>query len=327
MNRLQSKWCIVRYSRERQEEWNEGVVRSRNATFLFQREYMDYHADRFSDHSLMCYHSGKLQALLPAHDTEEKWYCSHNGLTYGGFLITGKMTAVLMLELFEEVIRYLKNEVHAVKWIYRPIPHIYAVYPSEEDLYALFRHHARLTERKIATVLPQAEAWAFSELRRRKVKQAVRHGLELHTDTCFEEFWEVLVRNLQERHETCPVHTLKEIQRLAHSFPEQIILHRVTDKAQDTLAGCVMYITSQVAHVQYIASTAEGRAKGAVDFLFDQLIHDVYAGKKYFDLGTSVEDGGQTLNEGLIFQKEGFGGRAVMYDTYEVDIENDGQLS
>ena len=38
----------------------------KNATFLFRRDYMDYHRDRFADHSLMIFRGEKLAALLPA---------------------------------------------------------------------------------------------------------------------------------------------------------------------------------------------------------------------------------------------------------------------
>ena len=33
--------------------WNDFIRRSRNGVFLFQREYMDYHADRFEDASVI----------------------------------------------------------------------------------------------------------------------------------------------------------------------------------------------------------------------------------------------------------------------------------
>ena len=39
-----------------------------------------------------------------------------------------------------------------------------------------------------------------------------------------------------------------------------------------------------------------------------------------FDFGVSTEQRGSYLNEGLIFQKEGFGGRAICYDTYAIDL-------
>ena len=40
----------------------------------------------------------------------------------------------------------------------------------------------------------------------------------------------------------------------------------------------------------------------------------------YFDFGTSNEEGGKVLNTSLIYQKEGFGGRGVVYDTYEWEL-------
>ena len=41
---------IIRYTADRELEWNDFVGQSKNATFLFYRGYMDYHADRFADY-------------------------------------------------------------------------------------------------------------------------------------------------------------------------------------------------------------------------------------------------------------------------------------
>ena len=41
------KWSITRYSAENKERWDRFVRLSKNGTFLLQRDYMDYHADRF----------------------------------------------------------------------------------------------------------------------------------------------------------------------------------------------------------------------------------------------------------------------------------------
>jgi hypothetical protein len=74
---------ILRYSPEHASDWDAFVDNSRNGTFLFRRGYMDYHADRFADHSLMAVSSGKLMAVLPANEAEGTLW-SHQGLTYGG---------------------------------------------------------------------------------------------------------------------------------------------------------------------------------------------------------------------------------------------------
>lgn len=320
-----SKWKLERYETSRQLEWDAFVSSSRNGTFIFLRNYMDYHSDRFADHSLFCYRDGKLLAVMPAHyveNDEGSVFMTHGGLTYGGFVIAERMTTVAMLELFDALTGYLADYLPQVsKLVYRTIPGFYARRPSDEDLYALFRKGAVLTERKVTSVLRPGKDVVFSNLRRRMIKKAGMHHLSIVNDCRFDLFWPVLQENLQERHHCQAVHTLDEIVRLHACFPENIKLYRVLSPDGDTCAGCVVYLSERVAHVQYIGSNESGRSVGALDFLFDYLIHDQYSKKDYFDFGVSVESGGKILNEGLIFQKEGFGGSAMMYDTYELNLK------
>ena len=77
-------------------EWNEFIDKSRNGTFLFNRNYMDYHADRFQDFSLMAYKKNKLYAVLPANRVGDVLY-SHQGLSYGGFITSSKLALSLSL--------------------------------------------------------------------------------------------------------------------------------------------------------------------------------------------------------------------------------------
>ena len=86
MKQQQSAYRIERYTPGKEAEWNSFVDSSRNGTFLHKRGYMDYHAHRFADHSLMFYHGKELIAIMPAH-VKESTFCSHNGLTYGGMLL------------------------------------------------------------------------------------------------------------------------------------------------------------------------------------------------------------------------------------------------
>lgn len=317
MNEMRSKWRLERYTASCKTIWDEFVRDSRNGTFLFMRDYMDYHADRFHDCSLLAYYDNKLRALLPAH-IQGDTFCSHKGLTYGGVIADHAMKSKMMLELFDEVIRFL-HDMQIKKFIYSPVPYIYKKYVGEEDLYALYRIGAQLVARKISTVVcSRTEKIGFSESKCRNVRRAIKEELILCRDDNFKAFWNVLEQNLEEKHHASPVHSLDEIERLHTAFPENIVLYRICNAEGNTLAGCVMYLTDMVAHVQYISSTEEGRTKRAVDFLFHCLINDIYKDKMYFDLGTSVECGGQVLNEGLIYQKEGFGGRAIVYDTYEL---------
>src|SRR5207342_1368532 len=73
----------VPYAPERKAEWDAFVRRAKNGLFLFFRDYMDYHADRFEDSSLMFYEGDRLFALLPA-SLQGGVLSSHGGLTFGG---------------------------------------------------------------------------------------------------------------------------------------------------------------------------------------------------------------------------------------------------
>jgi hypothetical protein len=99
---------IRRYASEHADEWNSFVEKSKNGTFLFLRNYMDYHSDRFHDNSLMIYRKGKLYTLLPANRVDDI-LCSHQGLTYGGFIMSSEITAKDMVRIFELLNEYLKS--------------------------------------------------------------------------------------------------------------------------------------------------------------------------------------------------------------------------
>lgn len=125
---------IRRYTPEHVDEWNQFVAESKNGVFLFDRRYMDYHSDRFCDHSLMFYLDGRLLAVLPAHQSGDT-LCSHNGLTYGGLVMSPRLTVVQTMHLFREMNDYLHSQ--GIRHVsYKAIPWIYHRLSAEEDLYA-----------------------------------------------------------------------------------------------------------------------------------------------------------------------------------------------
>lgn len=44
---------MTRYTPALKAEWDAAVEASRNGTFLFRRDYLEYHADRFPDCSYL----------------------------------------------------------------------------------------------------------------------------------------------------------------------------------------------------------------------------------------------------------------------------------
>lgn len=295
--------------------WDAFVDVSKNGTFMLKRGYMDYHSERFEDYSLMFYKDGELVALLPStlHGAELR---SHGGLTYGGIIVGRKMTVQVMLSVFDALKEYVRKS-NIVRLIYKRVPTIYYTYPSDEDLYALFRNGAKLVRRDVASTIYLPDRISFSERRRRGVKKSIKNGVVVQESNNYEEYISILSEILSKYHSATPVHTTDEIKLLANRFPENIKLY-VADKNNEMLAGVLVYITPNVVHTQYIANSDMGRQCGALDVVMDYLINYCYSEKEYFDFGISTENEGLFLNEGLISQKQEFGGRAIAYDFYEL---------
>lgn len=309
---------IRRYRREDKELWNSFVSKARNATFLFDRNYMDYHADRFDDNSFMFYHKGKLKAVLPANVAGDTLY-SHQGLTYGGLLLDKKATVEDVLECFDSLNSWLR-ENGISKVVYKALPWIYQQYPSEEDLYALtWKCKAQLISRDISSSIVIDNKLKFAESRKSGIRKALSLNIEVGESNDVDGFWHILEDNLGNRYNAKPVHTSSEMKLLMSRFPNNIRLY-VAKMNGEIVGGTLIYVTPQVVHTQYISASVEGKKHGALDLLFDYIINKVYANCRYFDFGKSTEQGGAYLNESLIFQKEGFGGRGVCYDWYQWEL-------
>lgn len=308
---------IVRYNSDLKKDWDYLLTKTRVDTFLFYRNFMDYHANRFSDCSFLIYRNGKLEALLPGNISNNIFH-SHQGLTYGGIVLTPKMTTIDVLETFEKINSALKsNGINEA--IYKPLPIIYQLYPSQEDIYALYKLNAIKIGCNISSTIFKFNKLPFNESRKSGIRKAIREGVIVKQSDNFASFWEILETNLLKMHGTKPVHSINEISYLINKFPNSIKLFICIFKDQ-IIAGSVLFVMKNIVHVQYISADETGKTFGALDLLFDNLINTVYADKQYFDFGQSTEQMGEFLNENLIFQKEGFGGRGVVYDIYKYKI-------
>ncbi len=310
---------IRRYTPVDQAVWDKYVSQARNATFLFYRGYMDYHSDRFHDHSLLFYKGNHLHSILPAHEREYT-FCSHLGLTFGGLIMDKNVTAADVVQLFRELNAYLREQGFQ-KVIYKPVPWVYHQLPSEEDLYAIYwQCHARITQRDMGTTIFMQEHLRWRKDRLRRLKKAQEAGIIVKKTDDFASFWKVLDDNLQKRHQVHPVHTLAEIELLHSRFPDNIVQYNSYYKGE-VVAGLTFYLNKGVMiHGQYCSSNDIGKELGAVDAIYNKVMYEDYPDYKYLDFGRSTEGNGDFLNEGLIAQKEGFGGRGVVYDTYEWEL-------
>jgi GNAT acetyltransferase-like protein len=309
---------LKRYMAADQPAWDDFVRDSKNGWFLFERSYMDYHADRFNDHSLLVYdEKARLIALLPANQRDDT-LISHAGLTYGGLITGGSMKTTLMLEVFDYLRLYCVNQGIG-ELIYKTIPHLYCRLPADEDRYALYVNGGELIDRQVITAIDQRARVPFAHGRLYGIKKASKAGVQINTSDDLARYWAILGEVLQTRHQADPVHTLSEIRLLRERFPDNIRLYAATIDS-DIVAGVLMYVSEPVARTQYIAANEQAKRLGALDLLLDHLINKEYAQKRYFDFGTSHNPSDAQLNFGLIKQKESFGGRAVVCDIYRLRI-------
>jgi hypothetical protein len=310
---------IVRYTSDKVREWNQFVVQSKNGTFLFDRSYMDYHSDRFHDHSLMCYIDGRLMAVLPANASGDVLY-SHQGLTYGGLVMSSQLTITGTMTLLREMNELLRGEGFR-RVVYKAIPWIYHRLSAEEDLYALYHEcKARIVARDYSTNIFLGANLRWERVRRRGIVRAERAGLHVETSDNYADFWQVLTDNLGTKYGVRPVHSLAEIELLHGRFPDNIVLYQAV-RDGEVLGGVVLYVSPQVVHAQYSSATPEGKSLGAIDLIYDRIMHHDYKDYPYFDFGRSTENAdGSGLNETLVFQKEGFGARGLCYDIYQWEL-------
>lgn len=308
---------VTKYEREYKTLWDEFIRKSKNGTFLLNRDYMEYHSDRFIDHSLLFFQGEKLVSVMPA-NVEGETLFSHGGLTYGGVISDDKMRTPLMIEIFEALKEYLLN-IQINRIIYKVVPHIYHTIPAEEDLYALFRNNAKLIRRDVSSTIKLKKKIAYSKGRKWCVQKGRKNNLVIRRNNDFHSFMNLVKRNLREKYGILPTHSASEIQILAERFPDNLKLYAI-EVGDHIIAGVLIYESKNVAHAQYIASSDEGKNAGAPDLLIDYLVNAYSERMEYFDFGISTERGGKHLNEGLIQNKESFGARAVVYDTYEIDL-------
>lgn len=285
---------------------------------MFHRDFMEYHADRFEDFSLIIMNeNNKVMTLLPGNISNNIFY-SHQGLTFGGFLMDKNIHAAQVIEIFDEVKKFLKNN-NIEKIIYKPVPVIYHQYPAQEDLYALFRNDAQLSRRDISSSIIMENAYNYSKSKQWSINKAKKEGVICKQIEQPSQVWGVIRTVLEENHQTRPVHNEVEIDYLKAKFPNNIKAYAAFYQ-NEIVSACVTFENINVVHTQYLACNRLGREMRALDMLIDYVIAVSSEYASVFDFGISNEDNGRYLNNGLIRQKESFGARAIVYDLYSVDL-------
>ncbi len=309
--------CEV-YTQNVKGDWDRFIESCKSPLFFFKRDFMEYHADRFIDNSLMFYVEGTLVAVLPASKHDDT-LMSHGGLTYGGLLLSPKVRIETVIAIVEQLLVTAQQNGFK-KIVYKSIPYIFHHQPNQEDSYALFnRANAKLIRRDLSSVIQLDRRLPLSKGRKWLIARAKKSNLTISTSTNWDTFYDLLCSVL-DKHDARPVHTAAEMHLLHSRFPQNIEL-KVVEHEAEIIAAALLFKFKNVVHTQYLSVSSIGKDLGALDYLLESIIQESASqGFEYFNFGISTEQNGRYLNEGLVAQKESFGARAVALDFYEVNI-------
>ncbi|EHK9184209.1 TPA: GNAT family N-acetyltransferase [Vibrio vulnificus] len=306
-----------RYNPEDLATWNSFIQDSKMSAFFFLRSFMDYHKDRFDDHSVMFFDEGQLIAVLPANQNQNQ-LVSHGGLTFGGLVLSRKLRSSKVAEILTSLKEYLLG-CNITSVIYKASPHFMHDLPAEEDVYFLFNDGAQLVRRDLTSIIYNGRKLKLSKGRKALISKARGNGVVITESDDITGFYELLSGAL-EKHGVKPVHSVEELEMLKERHSKNIKLY-IAEENGKALAGALMFNFDSVEHTQYLATSDEGKTVGALDLLIGTLIERFHEGEsRVFSFGISTENAGKYLNEGLLSQKEGFGARSAVIDFYEWNL-------
>lgn len=304
--------------------WEDLVGRSGTGTFMHTRRFISYHGDRFQDRSLLLEdRHGKIVGVFPAAQdlADPELVVSHPGLTYGGLVHDVTVRGEAMIAALTEIAGHYRGLGYR-RLRYKSVPAIYRSASCADDEYALFRLGAHRYRRDLSAAIDLDNRGQVSQSRPRRRRKAEAAGVTARESWDeIADYWQVLAENLADRHGAAPVHSLAEITLLHDRFPGNILL--VSGWIGNELAGGILaFLAGPVLKMQYSATTALGRDAYVMDPVVECVIDLARTrGCRYFDFGACTYDDGQTLNEGLYQFKASFGASGVIYDYYELDLE------
>jgi hypothetical protein len=313
------KYAVKQYQDKDYALWNAFISTAKNATFLFHRDFMEYHADRFLDYSLLVFENDTLIALLPANRVADTVY-SHQGLTYGGLVYMSKLNGENVAAILDTVLSFFNKEEIQL-FFYKPIPAFYVSNGNASVDFFLNKKGAFLDKKEMNLAVNLAMPLTISKSKIKHFRRIEEFDLELVEEQQLQSFWNVVLSpRLLYKHNAKPLHTLQEITALKEKFPDNIRQFSAYHGG-NIIAGITIFETKTVVKSQYGATTKKGEELRALDFLFINLIQKYKSeGKLFFDMGIVNEDNEKGYHAGLLKQKEELGCSVYSQDFYKMKL-------
>lgn len=314
---------LIRYTEEYNKVWEEWVESSNCGVFLHTRKFLNYHKNRFEDHSLIFKNKNSVIAIMPmARESLSSCMVSHPGITYGGLIYKTRIKLDDIDEIFKLIIEYCRK-LGFKKFIYKPIPYHIQRYPEQLDIFYLYKYGASIYSKEIWNTINLNYQRKLSKGRKWGFNKGIKNKLTIKASSSvkdLKQFHNILSENLVKRHKTKPVHSINEFIELSTKFKNHINLKLVMDEFNRILGGCWIFnLNNNCVHSQYIACNKLGMELNALDYLLESIIKECTTNNiNNFSFGSSTEKNSEILNQGLFDFKNGFGIGNSLINTYKI---------
>jgi hypothetical protein len=308
-------------------EWDKFIDESDNGTIFHKREFLSYHpTGRFKDTSFVITKNNKPLSLFTAALIEregKKILVSHPGASYGSFVYKSDLNFREAHAMVDKLLEYSEElKVNRIQITLPPI--IYQTKYSNYIDFALVRNGFTYLKREVSSIV-QLD-FKFEELlstyraeARTAVKKSIKQGIEIAECEKFEEYYEILKKNLKLRHNVSPAHTLNELTKVKKIFPSKIRLWGAFLKDKLIAGVCNFSANSKVVLAFYISHDEDYQEYRAVNLLFYEIMKRYKEeGFRFLDFGIFTVN--MEPNWGLARFKENFGARGIFRDTLIKDI-------
>lgn len=313
---MEHKITIKIFSNTYRNIWDDFLDVALNGHFIFKRDFMEYHKDRFQDHSLIFLKGENVVAILPG-NIDDNVYWSHQGLSFGGFVYKKFIRHFEVEEVFISFLEYItKSSFRSFQC--KQIPSIYFSSFAQPDSFIFQEYGLQCVRKDLSTIMTLKD---YPKGRKtRLINKAIREGITVVEPYDFTETWKLLLYRLEEKYHVKPVHSLAEITLLHQCFPKNISCKVAKNIKGDTIGAVVLFLQYPVVHLQYTATSEEGRRGGGLDLIIHQVIEEYKSKFTWLSFGVSTESQGKIVNHSLLRYKESWGGMPLTHDFYELQL-------
>lgn len=323
---------IEKFSNVNDEKWDNFIVKdSINGTFLHSRNFLNYHRNKFKDHSLIIKKNTSIVAVIPGCEVVKEGkriFYSHQGSTFGGLVINSAYNNISHVDSAVNILEQYLNEQGFDKAVLKNTSEIFCSDNTNLLEYFYFKYGYKsyhelslyIDFNKYDSIIENN----FSASKRRDFKYSLKHNMQfktLKTDNEINDFYKLLVLSLI-NHNSKPVHSLEELLDFKNTSLSDIVKFYGVYYNDNLIAGSMVFnFNNDVFHTQYLASNSVYSNYYPMNFLNYNLIKEAYLNNfRFFSFGINTENQGNVLNTSLAQFKEGFGTIGSINRTYYKEL-------